>query len=393
MVENNFNKNKFVSYENRMFYYNNLGYLSRRRRELLKTPYKSGVIKNLSEIEIELDDVNNKLLLEAVEEISKLDVLVKSEKVGLPKILLRSEALSSSQIEFYSAKVSNIALAEVSANVSKEASTINNNLHSLESSLEYQGLITLPFIEQIHNKLMNNDPKITFGLREKVIWIGTGNELPHEADYVPPHYEYLEKYMREFLLFVNRNDIHPLITAAFAHAYFETIHPFEDGNGRVGRILIQVILKNKGFINNVNIPFSVELIKDTRKYISVLNDFRDGNYNSIIKLLLESAMNIVPQIYRLVKEITELKAKWETSVDARKDAIIWKMLDDIIIQPVFDLEYFEKKYSISNRAVRNNVDKLVNSNIVIIRGHNKRKAYYEAKEVIKLIEDFVLYKT
>lgn len=104
-------------------------------------------------------------------------------------------------------------------------------------------------------------------------------------------------------------------------------------------------------------------------------------------------MNIVPQIYRLVKEITELKAKWETSVDARKDAIIWKMLDDIIIQPVFDLEYFEKKYSISNRAVRNNVDKLVNSNIVIIRGHNKRKAYYEAKEVIKLIEDFVLYKT
>lgn len=147
-------------------------------------------------------------------------------------------------------------------------------------------------------------------IRKRINWIGRPNSIPHEALYVPPHPEYLELYMNQFIAFCSRNDIHPLIQTAFAHAYFEIIHPFEGGNGRVGRILIQMTLKNRMFLEHIYIPFSVGIVQDQVNYVSALDAFKKGEYEPIIIVLLENALRVVPKVYHVLEQVIEIKASW-----------------------------------------------------------------------------------
>jgi Fic family protein len=183
--------------------------------------------------------------------------------------------------------------------------------------------------------------------------------------------------------------MHPLLQAAFAHAYFEIIHPFEDGNGRVGRILIQWILKEKRFLEHVYMPFSVGIVNDQTRYISALDDFKEGNYESIIIVLLENALGLIPKVYLTLEQFITLKNAWKEKLNLRQDALAWKMLDDIILQPVFDVKYMKEKYDANDQAVRNNIEELIKVGIISVIGNSKRDVVYESKEVLDLLDHFV----
>jgi Fic family protein len=198
----------FVTYEKRFYHIDNtLQYLSRRQRQLLEEPYLSAVIEDLSNVTIQLSDNTQKLLLESIESISKLDGFIKDKLTSFPMLLLRTEALSSSQIEHYSASNRNVALAQINRKQSSEALIIKSNLESLISGLSSKNNLDIDTIIYL-NRILLNDEQID--IRKRINWIGTPNSLPQEATYVPPHPEYLERYMHQFISFCKRNDIHPL---------------------------------------------------------------------------------------------------------------------------------------------------------------------------------------
>ncbi len=380
----------FVTYEKRMYHMlGSLAYISRKKRDLLELPYDSAVIEDLSSIDIKLSDEPNALFLETVEVLSKLDGYIKDKLLSFPMLLLRTEALSSSQIEHYHSSNRNVALAQLNKKHTKEAMIIKSNLEALIKSVSCKKSIDLDFIiEILRNLLDNEESNHPLEIRKVVNWIGTSTQFPHEADYVPPHPDYLETYLGQFIKFINRKDLHPLIVAAFAHAYFEVIHPFTDGNGRVGRILIQVILSKSLFLENAYLPFSVGLVKNTDQYIQSLNAFKDGNYEDILSLLLKSALDIVPKVYKALDEMLTLKLSWQSKLHARKDALVWKMLDDLISQPVIDVEYIKNKHQANDQSVRNNIELLIKSGIISQMGNNKRDVTYECKEVLAIIDNF-----
>lgn len=376
----------FVIYEKRYYMAENtFQYLSRRQRQLLESPYLSAVIDDLSHIEIELSQKAQTLLLEAVESLSKLDMYLKDKMTSFPMLMLRTEALSSSQIEHYSASNRSVALAQIHRKQSTEAMIIKANLESLIMGISSKEPLSLMRIIQLNQTLLNNQ---ALGLRTRINWIGTPNSIPHEASYVPPHPDYLTACMDQWLTFISRNDLHPLIQAAFAHAYFELIHPFEDGNGRVGRVLIQCILREKKFLDYLSMPFSVGIVKDQKRYVQALDDFKLGNYENIIVVLLENALYVIPKIYETLDQLIQLKQQWKSKLNIRQDALAWKILDDLIAQPVIDVKYIREKHQANDQAVRNNIQVLIEAGIIRQINHRSRDMVYESIEVLDIIEQF-----
>lgn len=381
---------KFITYEERMYsVHDSLVYISRRNQKLVKNSYQSPILHDLSNIEIQLDNNLQSLLFEAIEELSKLDGFIKDKLNGFPMIVLRSESLSSAQIEHYHASNRNIAAAQIRPTKNKETNIIKNNLESLVLFLKEENKIDKETIVKINSKIMDDE---SVDIRTKVNWIGESNSIPHTADFVPPHPEYLDKNINEFISFCKRDDIHPLVQAAFAYAYFETIHPFIDGNGRTGRIFIQVLLKEKNYLDELYVPFSMGLIKNDKKHIEALNEFRKGNYRSIIKLFLENSLGFVPIIYKILKDLIAIKDRWLSKISARSDALAWKIIDELIYQPVVSVNYIKEKYQINDQAVRNNFNILEKADIINKIGNSKRNVMYEAKEIISLIDELTLNK-
>lgn len=381
---------KFITYEERMYsVHDSLVYISRRNQKLVKNSYQSPILHDLSNIEIQLDNNLQSLLFEAIEELSKLDGFIKDKLNGFPMIVLRSESLSSAQIEHYHASNRNIAAAQIRPTKNKETNIIKNNLESLVLFLKEENKIDKETIVKINSKIMDDE---SVDIRTKVNWIGESNSIPHTADFVPPHPEYLDKNINEFISFCKRDDIHPLVQAAFAYAYFETIHPFIDGNGRTGRIFIQVLLKEKNYLDELYVPFSMGLIKNDKKHIEALNEFRKGNYRSIIKLFLENSLGFVPIIYKTLKDLIAIKDRWLSKISARSDALAWKIIDELIYQPVVSVNYIKEKYQINDQAVRNNFNILEKADIINKIGNSKRNVMYEAKEIISLIDELTLKK-
>lgn len=378
--------NKIITYEERYYFHHDSVFrLNRKQRALIEHPYSSATIQNLNNFDFTISSNLSELLNLAVEELSKLDGFIKEKVSGFPMILLRTEALSSTQIEHFNSSNKNIAIAQISNSSNFESNVIKDNLEAMNDVLNSNKEISLDLLIEINKKVLNDD---SVKIRDKVNWIGSSNSLPQNAIYVPPHPELLQQYMDEFIKFTKRTDLHPLVHAALAHAYFEHIHPFEDGNGRVGRIIIQIILKNSYFLENMFMPISAGLVKNNNEYINALNNFKDGNYETIIELILNSVLSVVPIVYDVLDQVIILKASWQDKLKARKDSYIWKILDELIIQPVINVNYIKNKYNINDQAVRNSIKTLIEANIIAPINANKRNVLYESSEVLKIIDDF-----
>ncbi len=377
---------KFVSYEKRFY---NPEFtdtkLAKRKRMMTDKPYLSATIKDLSQIKIEISQETQDLLLDSVEGLARLDGYVHHYRDLISMVMLRAEALSSSQIEHYSASNRSVALAQIHKKQSTEAMIIKSNLESLILGISSKEPLDTSKIIQLNQTLLKNP---TMDVRTRINWIGTPNSIPHEATYVPPHPEHLNLFMSQFIAFCNRNDMHPLIQSAIAHAYFELIHPFEDGNGRVGRILIQCLLREKQFLEFLSMPFSVGIVHDQVRYIQALNDFKEGNYETIIIVLLENTLYLVPKVYDTLEKLIKLKQNWKAKLNIRQDALAWKILDDLIAQPVIDVKYIREKHQANDQAVRNNIQTLVNVGILNIIGNDSRDVAYESIEVLDLLDQF-----
>jgi len=143
-------------------------------------------------------------------------------------------------------------------------------------------------------------------------------------------------------------------------------------------------------LENVYIPFSVGLVKHSTQYVNALNAFKEGDYEPIIELMFQSALDIVPRIYQSIEKMIELKSMWNNKINARKDALVWKILDDLLVQPVLDVRYLIDKYKANDQAVRNNIEILLNAGIISKSGNEKRDVTYECKEILDVLDHFIL---
>lgn len=140
--------------------------------------------------------------------------------------------------------------------------------------------------------------------------------------------------MCDLIDFINPTDV-PIITqAAIAHAQFETIHPFPDGNGRTGRALIHAVLHRGGLTRNLTVPVSAGLLRDPHAYFDALSAYRDGDVDAIVHAITYASFAAIDNGRRLVADIIDVRDGWSDIVKARSDSSVHRLLDLLLGRPV-----------------------------------------------------------
>ena len=203
---------------------------------------------------------------------------------ALARILLRAEAVASSRIEGLEVGARRILHAEVvrgmhEGSTDVTATEVLNNIDAMVFAVESVGdgdPITTDMLLEMHRRLLVGTRQEEYGgkLRDQQNWIGGSSHNPCSATFVPPPHELIKGLVDDLCAFCCTDDLPAVAQAAIAHAQFETIHPFVDGNGRTGRALIHLVLRRRGLAVRVLPPVSLILATWAQSYIDGLTQFR-----------------------------------------------------------------------------------------------------------------------
>src|SRR4051795_6021749 len=217
-------------------------YVSASVRDRHAGPYRAAVVPRIAERSPRFSGDVLAVAEDASAEIARFDAELGSEVAPFASVLLRSESASSSMIENLTSGAKAIALAELGSTEKRNATEIVGNVAAMRAALDLADRLGADAILAMHSALVGRlHPDIAGRWREEQVWIGGTSFGPHDADFVPPHHESVPELIDDLMRFAGRTDLPVLAQAAIAHAQFETIHPFADGNGRTGRALIHAM--------------------------------------------------------------------------------------------------------------------------------------------------------
>jgi Fic family protein len=326
---------------------------------------------------------------DASRELTRFDAEVGTLAAPFASILLRTESASSSEVENLTTTARQLALAEIGDSTSKNARLVVGNVAAMEAAIGLADKLDSEAILTMHRTLLEkSDPDIVGRWRNDQVWIGGGSISPHSATFVPPHHERVPELMSDVIAFARRTDVPVLAQVAIAHAQFETIHPFPDGNGRTGRALVQGMLRAGGVTQNVTVPVSAGLLGDTAGYFRALTAYRAGDIRPIIETLSESAFAAVQNGRTLEKDITRMAASWDTTVRARRDSSIHALKDLLLRQPVVTIKIVARECHVSEQAADSSVMKLVEAGILTQVTAGRRNRHWQATEILTALDDF-----
>lgn len=312
---------------------------------------------------------------------------------GLARQLLRSEALASSAIEGLRLSHRNLAQAEIDAGGGNyKAREVLANTHAMEEAVriaEKAGDLTLQDITDIHRTLAIVRPldKIAGQLREEQGWIG--GDSPPDADYVSPPPEFVEDLVEDFCRFMNRDDISAVTQAAIAHAQFETIHPFGDGNGRVGRCLIHVLLKRRGLAPSYVPPVSLVLGANKSAYLAGLENFRANKVDRWVEQFAQAVEIASEKSVGFSADVLTLQEQWRTIAQPmRAGSTAPLIIDRLPSFPWITAAIVEELTGRSRPAAINGLSHLEKVGILTRHRNQKRGDSWEAKELFLVLDHF-----
>ena len=275
----------------------------------------------------------------AVRALNADDASIGLEAIG--PLLLRSEAVGSSAIEGHAVSQRNLARALVQPDAARGAARIvAANVLAMEEAIslgEVTRPVTMDDVLAIHARLMAHDAKARPGeLRTEQNWIG-GRVLtsPYDARYVPPPESEVAALVEDLVTYLNRDDIPAVAQAAIAHAQFETIHPFIDGNGRVGRCLIHVVFRRRGVAPRFVPPVSVVLAARADAYVAGLEGFRTDGLEAWCAAFAEATERAAVLGEEIGRETATLVAEWfERANRPRRDSSTARIIPLLPAQPI-----------------------------------------------------------
>lgn len=324
----------------------------------------------------------------------------RSLPAALTGALLRSESVASSKIERLDAPQRDVALAAFgSAGVPggrarAVARAVAANITAMQQAVEtvIEGELVLADILRVHELLMADDP-VTGSeagrIRTVQNWIAGSDYSPRNAIFVPPHPQALQTGLTDLLAFCNRVDLHPLAQAAIAHAQFETLHPFSDGNGRTGRALVHVLWRKRALTPTVPVPVSTVLLADVDAYFAGLAAYRAGDVEGWIAQFAAAATQGATAGLSLAQQVEQLHARWLATAGARAGSLRRELVDFALRNPVLDSAMLERHAAVRNKStVYRALDRLVDDGILVEVTGQGRHRVWVAPAVFELLEGF-----
>jgi Fic family protein len=235
---------------------------------------------------------------------------------ALARQLLRAESVASSRIEGLVLSHRRLARAAFSADGRDlTAQGVLANIASLERAVALAGDVqefTPQHLRDIHRLLFagTRDEHLGGLIREEQNWIGGAASSPRNAEFIPPPHELVPDLLVDLCSFSSREDIPAVIQAAIAHARFKTIHPFLDGNGRVGRALILAILRRRGLASRYVPPVSLALAGEADRYIAGLTSWRNGGEEDWYSVFVDALLRASTGARAFAGHVAELQHRW-----------------------------------------------------------------------------------
>lgn len=325
----------------------------------------------------------------ASREITRFDAELGDEIAPFAAVLMRSESAASSQIENLTASARAIAEAELPGGKAKRnAEMIVANTTAMQAAIALSDTVDTDAILTMHRALMASEPRHTPGeFRTEPVWIG-GGSTPIGATFVGPRHELIPGAIDDLLTFARRADVPALPQIAVAHAQFETIHPFTDGNGRTGRALVQAMLRNKGLTHQVTVPISAGLLADTDSYFAALTAYRDGDAAPITEGFSQASVLAIANGRQLVTEIRGIRERWNDVITARSDSAVWKVADLLTRRPVVNAALLAQELGIESTNAHRYLNPLAEAGILVRTTSGPRSRVWRSPEVLAALDAF-----
>ena len=303
-------------------------------------------------------------------------------------MLRKKEAISSMYIEGTQTTISEVLKSEIDPRSGDEKiqAEINNHIQTLVYGADYlrSGKFTHSFMKQIHAHMMAGiitpgleDSLGKYKLQDNQIRSSTGAVV-----YTPPSVSETKKYMDDLITFMNTaNDgLNPLIKAAMIHAQFESIHPFSDGNGRIGRILISLYLYKSNVINFPFFYLSEAINMDKIVYYRMLTDSRESSLDGWIKYFLHK---ISVQTVKHIGYIDSLNALYHKTRNTVKECVNSPKFDEIIeclfTHPVLNANILEDQLAVSRGQAMRYLNTLENKHVLVSDDRKRGKTFFFAE--------------
>lgn len=361
----------------------------RRWQTTYSGPYAAAIVPEVAELTLDLPAGVASVASEATAAVAAFDAEFGDRVTPFASLLLRAESASSSRIEHLTASAKAIALAELGAPSRRNASEIVANAAAMHEALDAAELLDVGGILATHAALLDAvDPDAAGRFRTQQVWIGRSSYGPHTADFVPPHHERVPAAIDDLVAFMRRDDLPVLVHGALAHAQFETIHPFTDGNGRTGRALLHSLLRSKGLTQRVTVPVSAGLLVDVDAYFDALTAYRQGDPLPIIERMSEAAFAAVHNGRELVAELADVRSGWEAALSARRHATVWAVVDVVLRRPVLDSALIQAELDVNAQAANAAIELLVDVGALRQFTDGRRNRKFEAPAVLAALDAF-----
>lgn len=345
---------------------------------------------------IEIDEEMISLLTKANANIATLEAI--SNKIPnnflFIAMYVRKEALMSSQIEGTQATLEDILDPMIERNTNQDIEEVVNYINAANFAIETLQKLPLcnRLIREIHRVLMQGvrgQDKNPGEFRMSQNWIGGYGSTLKNAKYIPPCPQDMIQAMSDLEKYINaEDDTDVLIRAALIHYQFESIHPFLDGNGRVGRLLIILFLMEQKLLTTPTLYISYFLKKYRYEYYTRLSDVRvKGNFEQWIKFFLNAVNETAQDAISTIDELSELHNKNETKIKSFGKSIknILRVFEYLETHPIIDVGKTAKALNLSFVTVSTAIKRLTDLGILIQTKHTARNRIFSYGEYLRIL--------
>ncbi|MFO7970073.1 MAG: Fic/DOC family N-terminal domain-containing protein [Candidatus Izemoplasmatales bacterium] len=348
---------------------------------------------------IKINDKLNRLLKDSYHLLGELDgvsALIPNKELFI-SMYVRKEALLSSQIEGTQATLDDIFDPHINKNTNQDVEDVIYYLKALNhaNALSEKLPISTRLFKEIHYVLLSSSrgqEKEPGELRHSQNWIGPfGSSLKH-ARFIPPNVNDMQEALSELEKYIHTNkNQDPLIKIALIHYQFETIHPFLDGNGRIGRLLITILLKHYNLLNEDTLYLSYYLKKNRREYYDRLMDVRlKGHYEEWLLFFIEGIIESAKHALKTIAAILNLKTKNTkllNTIKGKQKITAQLLFDYLEAHPIIDIKQASEAINKAFNTVSKAVDTFIELGILKQIEGNERYRTFAYEDYLNILRD------
>jgi Fic family protein len=312
----------------------------------------------------------------------------------LARQLLRAESVASSRIEGLVLSHRRLAKAAFAGTHDMTAQSVLANIRALERAVDLGAeaeTLERGHLEEVHRILFEGTHDAERGgrLRTEQNWIGGSATGPRGAEFVPPPPELVPELVDDLCEFCNRADLPAAIQAGIAHVQFETIHPFFDGNGRVGRALILIVLRRRGLVRSYLPPVSLVLAGEADRYVKGLGSWRRGDEDDWYRVFIDALYRAAAGARHFAGDVAALQEHWlRAAGDPRRDSGPRRLIELLPSHPILDVKTTAELLGGSAERARQAIARLEQAGVVRQTNSGRRNRAWESVGLFALLDRF-----